>query len=67
MSRLEDAARRLELSVGRLEAAVNAGRAPKNGAGAVSAEEHARLEAVTEAVSARLDDAIVRLKRVLES
>ena len=68
MTRLDEAARRLERSVSRLEAAVEDAADLDKGdqASSVSSDEHAQLQEVAAAVSARLDDVIGRLERVLE-
>jgi len=67
---VERAQTRLDQAVSRLEAALNA-KAPLEGAGsaaelAVERSRNAALQEVNETISSRLDDAIGRLKSLLE-
>ena len=71
LSRVVEAAKRLERAVLRLEAVMGRGRAPSDPAGLELALANAKaqcasLSRVTETVASRLDQAIGRIDRVLE-
>ncbi|HKF72237.1 MAG TPA: hypothetical protein VKB68_10830 [Stellaceae bacterium] len=71
LSRVVEAAKRLERAVLRLEAAMERGRTPADPAGlelalANAKAQYASLSRVTETVASRLDQAIGRIDRVLE-
>ena len=70
MPRLDDAQRRIEQALDRLEATTQARKETGSGESAQLAKlraDHEALKETTEAVSARLDAVIGRLKAVLES
>ena len=66
MPRLDDAQRRIEQALDRLEATTEA-RKESTAQLAKLRADHAALKQTTETVSARLDAAISRLKSVLEA
>jgi len=71
LSRVVEAAKRLERAVLRLEAAMDQGGGPPDNAGleralADAQAQYATLSQVTQTVASRLDQAIGRLDRVLE-
>ena len=71
LSRVVEAAKRLERAVLHLEAAMDHGGTPGDGAGLAKAladakAQYASLSRVTETVASRLDQAIGRIDRVLE-
>ena len=71
LSRVVEAAKRLERAVLRLEAAMDQGGGPPDHAGLERAlvdakAQYATLSQVTQTVASRLDQAIGRLDRVLE-
>jgi hypothetical protein len=71
LSRVIEAAKRLERAVLRVEAAMEHTVAPADGAGLARAladakAQYASLSRVTETVASRLDQAIGRIDRVLE-
>ncbi len=72
MARLQDAAKRLQSALDALERAVDsragaAGEADLRAALDAAQSENAALQDVTDAVAARLDQTITRLKASLES
>jgi len=71
LSRVVEAAKRLERAVLRLEAAIERGGGPRDRPGfqralADARAQYASLTQVTETVAIRLDQAIHRIDRVLE-
>jgi hypothetical protein len=69
MSRLDDALKRLERAIDRLETAASGsgdGAAARIGAVAAAKAEYTALLETTEMVATRLDAAILRLDRALE-